>query len=208
MIVYDCSSATDFSTIIYDFTYRLQSYDDCKFLKDVINENIIINTSLKGSLDVLNSSLIQYQNSVNWFTPYIPIIAVLSGSVAAYCFTRFHWAYSEKMKKQAEKFNKIASLISEIEKIAVEYWTKDHNPEDVKNEVYIKSKFRLLLKYLKVIDKNHALIKTELDEFASVLFDTTTGDDFESPSRVAAKNKATNISFLCSEMNGTLSTVS
>ncbi|WP_036301757.1 hypothetical protein [Methylotenera sp. L2L1] len=221
-MAYICSEKSDLSSDIYEFFYFMPTSNGCQVLADTIKENLLVNEKLRDSIELLNLSLVQYQNSIKWFTPYVPIFAVLLGSFAAYSFTRYHWAHAEKKKKEAESFNKISNLISEIEEIAVEYWTKDHSQEDIKNEVKLKSKFKLLTRYvkyveekrepklmqlsryLKIVNVKQGSIKKELEQFNSKLYDLTTGDEFESIHREAAKSTASRVSFLCAEMKGTL----
>lgn len=85
------------------------------------------------------------------------------------------------------------------------YWIEEHNKDDVENEIYIKSKIRLLTKYVKKIDKKQASKEDVLNDFASNLYDLVTGDDFESQNRKASKRKASLISYACADILANIS---
>jgi hypothetical protein len=120
-------------------------------------------------------------------------------------FNRFHWLWTEKKKKETESFNKLSIIIRELETLAVEYWTKDYSNDDKKNEVYIKSKIRLIQKYIRVINTKEKSIKNELDGFLSDIFDLVTGDEFESKKRKSSKSKAISISYKCADIFAVIS---
>jgi len=183
----------------------LQLCNACPEYSALINENILTNEKLRVSIDLLNATLLRQENNINVFTPYIPIIAVIIGSIAAYFFTRYHWSFSEKKKIEADHLGKISTLISDIEKISIGYWIEAHNKDDVENEIYIKSKIKLLAKYVKNIGKEQESKKNDLNDFASNLYDLVTGDDFESHNRMASKNKAGLIAFLCADILANIS---
>lgn len=194
-----------FTSKLYDAFSFSQLNNDCQGVHEVIKENILANEKLHGSIELLNSALSIHANSNYGLKPFIPIISVIMGALLGYFFNRFHWSWTDKKKKETDSFTKLSTLISELETLSVEYWTKDHDENDEKNEVYIKSKIRLLTKYVRFIDTKHELIKKELDDFLSDLFDLVTGDDFESKNRKASKQKAINISYRCADMNATVS---
>jgi hypothetical protein len=190
---------------IYDAFSFSRLNNDCQTMHEVIKDNILANEKLHDSIELLNSALSTHANSNYGLKPFIPIISVILGALLGYFFNRFHWSWTEKKKKETDSFTKLSTLINELETLSVEYWTKDRGEDDEKNEVYIKSKIKLLTKYVRFIDTKHELIKKELDNFASDLFDLVTGDDFESKDRKASKKKAINISYRCADMNATVS---
>jgi hypothetical protein len=174
--------------------------NDCHAIHDVL-----ANEKLNNSIELFNSALAAHANSNYGLKSFIPIIAVILGALLGYFFNRFHWSWTEKKKKETESFNKVSTLISELETLSVEYWTKNRNDDDEKNEVYIKSKIRLLEKYIRLINTKDKLIKNELDDFVSDIFDLVTGDDFESKKRKASKTKAISISYKCADINASVS---
>jgi hypothetical protein len=189
---------------IYDVFSFPQVNNDCQTVHDVIKDNILANEKLHDSIELLNAVLSTHTNISYGLKSFIPIIAVIIGAFLGYFFNRFHWSWIEKKKKETDAFIKLSTLISELETLSVEYWTKDRDEDDVKNEVYIKSKIRLLTKYVRLMDKKHDVIKTELDNFVSDLYDLVTGDDFESKDRKASKQKAMKISYRCTDVNATI----
>lgn len=174
---------------------------DCQAIHDVIKENILANEHLGSSIELLNSALVSQSENNSFIKPFIPIISVTIGAFLGFFFNRFHWIWTEKEKKKTDLFTKISTLISELETLSVEYWTRDHCEDDEKTEVYIKSKIRLLTKYVRFVDAQQEAIKKELDNFTSDIFDLVTGDEFESKDRKASKNKAISISYRCADIN-------
>lgn len=174
---------------------------DCQAIRDVIKENILANEHLHSSIELLNSVLILQSNNTSALKAFIPIISVIIGALIGFFLNHVHWKRTEKEKKKTNSFTKIFTLISELESLSVEYWTKDTCEDDEKTEVYIKSKIRLLTKYVKSIDASQEAIKKELDYFTSDIFDLVTGDEFESKGRKASKNKAISISYRCTDIN-------
>jgi hypothetical protein len=184
------------------FTYFLTSVfnDECQFVIDNLN------TSLW-----LLSSTFQEQSgnnlSIKLFIPLISaFVGACLGSFLAFLFNRLNWKLTEQDKQKKELFSKLATLIENLEKLSVEYWITDHNEEDAKNEVYIKSKHRLLVKYIREINTKDKTIKKELEDFADKIFDVITGDDFESKERKLSKSKAISISNQCADINSKINT--
>lgn len=196
--------ASSFSSKIDGVFYFLKANGDCQSIHDVINENILANQGLNHSIDLLNSTLTTQSDSL--VKQFLPVISVTIGVVLGFFSNRFHWEYTEKKKKESESFEKLSNLISDIESLSVEYWTKDRDDENAKNEVYIKSKIRLLSKYIRNIKTKDKSIKSELEHFSFDIFDIITGDDFESSQRKASKSKAISISRKCSDINANLLT--
>ncbi|MCO6428078.1 hypothetical protein [Nitrosomonas communis] len=188
------------STFDHIFSFSRLNHD-CQAIHDVIKENILANEHLHTSIELLNSTLVSQSENNSFIKPFIPIISVIIGVILGFISTRFHWEWTEKEKKKTDSFTKISTLISELETLSVEYWTKDHCEDDEKTEIYIKSKIRLLTKYVKSIDAKQKTIKQELDNFTSDIFDLVTGDEFESKDRRASKNKAISISYRCTDIN-------
>lgn len=179
--------------------------DGCQAIHDVIKEHNLAIDHLHTSIDLLNSALVLHANSSYGLKSFIPVFSVVIGALLGYFFNRFHWSWTEKKKKTTESFSKIVTLISELETLSVDYWTKDHGEDDEKNEVYIKSKIRLLTKYTRAINTNDHSIKNEIDNFVSDIFDLVTGGDFESKNRKASKTTAISISYKCADMNANVS---
>jgi hypothetical protein len=202
----------DKDAVIPTFASRLddvfsfsQLNNDSQAIHDLIKENILANDNLHTSIDLLNSALVSHANSSYGLKSFIPIISVIIGALLGYFFNRSHWSWTEKKKKETESFTKLFTLISELETLSVDYWTKDHNEDDEKNEVYIKSKIRLLTKYTRAINTKDKSIKNEIDNFVSDIFDLVTGGDFESKNRKASKTTAISISYKCADINANVS---
>ena len=180
-----------------NFTYFLTSKfnDECQFIIDNLNSSIWL----------LNSTLSEQSGnhwSIKLFIPLISaFVGACLGSFLAFCFNRLHWRWTEKEKQERESFSKLLTLIDALEAVSVEYWIKDHNEDDAKNEVYIKSKHRLIDRYIREINTKDKLIKKELEDFASNIFDVITGDNFESEERKLSKNKAISILNKCADIN-------
>lgn len=187
-----------------EFLYSIGTNDNCQSVHDVIKANILSNQELGHSIDLLNSTFATQSDSL--FKYLFPLLSVIIGVVLGFLSNRLHWAYTEKKKKESESFEKISTLISDIETLSVEYWIKNYNDDDTKNEVYIKSKIRLLSKYIRNFKTSNIKIKEELDRFESEIFDVITGDDFESSKRKASKSKAITISRKCADINAFLLT--
>lgn len=189
-----------FSTSSYSYDYQK--------ITDVVRENSLINESLHRSIEMVNAVLSTQLESSHGSKVFIPIVSALIGALSAFLFNRFHWTMVERKKKESESLTMLSTLITELETLAVDYWTKDYNKEDQKNEVYIKSRIRLLTKYIRLINKDkkeNKDIKNDLEAFESDIFDLTTGDDFESKNRKASKQKAMSISFRCSDIRALIS---
>jgi len=176
--------------------------DDCQSIHDVIKEDILTNEGLQDAIVLLNENLIN--NSDNIIKLILPVVSVVIGVILGFLSNRIHWKLTEKDKKQRESLEKLSELIDDIEEISVEYWTKDNNDNDNKNEVYIKSKLRFIEKFVRIKIKDSKL-KTELNDFVSDIYDLATGDDFESKKRKASKPKAISISYKCADINATVS---
>lgn len=200
--------SNDKDTLIPAFTSNLDDIfsfsrlnHDCHAIHDVIKENILINKHLHDSIELLNSTLVSQSDNNSFIEPFIPLISVITGAFIGFFCNRFHWIWTEKEKKKTDSFAKIFTLINELETLSVEYWTKDHCEDDKKNEVYIKSKIRLLTKYVRFVDAKQEAIKKDLDNFTSEIFDLVTGDEFESKNRKTSKKKAISISYRCADIN-------
>jgi hypothetical protein len=173
---------------------------ECQLISDAFKANILANENLHDSFELV-SSLLTLQSDNNLSIKFlIPLISALVGALSAFLFNRFHWKMVEKKKKETDLFVKISTLIGELETLSVQYWIKDHNENDDEKEVYLKSKFRLLNKYIRAIDVKAKSIKNELVEFESDTFDLVTGEDFESKKRKASKQKAILITYKFSEI--------
>jgi hypothetical protein len=180
-----------------NFTYFLTSKfnDECQFVIDNLNSSIWL----------LNSTFSEQSGnhwSIKLFVPLTSaFVGACLGSFLAFLFSRLNWKLTEKDKQEKEFFSKLSTLIESLETLSVEYWIKDHNEEDEKNEVYIKSKHRLLERYIREINTKDESIKKELENFASNIFDVITGDDFESKKRESSKSRAISISNKCADIN-------
>lgn len=191
-----------FSSNAEDTIFLSRVNHDCQVIRDLIKENIIVNEHLHRSIELLNSTLITYSsNNAFDLKAIIPIVSVIIGAFIGFLLNQYHWKRTEKEKKKASSFSKIFNLISELESLSVDYWIKDTSEDDVKTEVYIKSKIRLLTSYVKSVDANQIVLKNELINFTSEIFDLVTGDEFESKARKASKSKATSISYRCADIN-------
>lgn len=179
-------------------TYGLR--DECQSTDDALNYIIFTNENIKNSIGVFSSILATHSDSSLSIKLYIPLISALVGAFSAFIFNRFHWQWTEKKKKETDLFYKISAIISELETLAIEYWTKDRSDSDEKSEVSIKSKMRLIQKYIRAINVRDKSIENELNQFASDIFDLVTGDDFESKRRRASKAKAISISYKCADI--------
>lgn len=190
-----------------DIIFLSRVNHDCQPIHALIKENILTNEYLQNSIDLLNSTLITYSsNNASDLKAVIPIISVIIGAIIGFILNQYHWKRTEKEKKNANSFTKIFTLISELESLSVGYWIKDTCEDDVKTEVYIKSRIRLLTNYVKSVDAKQVEIKTELEKFISEIFDLVTGDEFESKDRKASKSKATSISYRCTDINARVAT--
>jgi len=197
--------APAFSSRLDDVLSFSRLNDGCQVIHDIIKEHNIAIDNLHNSIDLLNSALVSHVNSSYELKSFIPIISVTIGALLGYFFNRFHWSWTEKKKKETESFAKLFTLISELETLSVDYWTKDHDEDDEKNEVYIKSKIRLLTKYTRAITTQDKSIKNEIENFVSDIFDLVTGGDFESKNRKASKTTAITISYKCADINANVS---
>lgn len=179
---------------------------DCQAIHNVIKENILVNEGLLDSIKLVNSNLAsQLENNSN-IEPFIPLIAVVIGALIGFFINRAQWYWVENQKNKKSLFTKILILINELEALSVVYWTTDRCKDDVKNEVYIKSKINLLTKYVRFVDASQKTIKEELENFISDIFDLVTGDEFESNDRKASKGKAIKIAYRCADINASVST--
>lgn len=174
---------------------------DCPAIRNIIKDNILANEHLHSSIELLNSTLVSQSNNTSDLKAFLPIISVIIGALIGFFLNQVHWKRTEKEKRKTNSFTKIFTLISELESLSVEYWTKDTCEDDEKTEVYIKSKIRLLTNYVKSVDATQVAIKKELDNFTSDIFDLVTGDEFESKGRKASKSKAISISYRCTDIN-------
>lgn len=182
--------------------YFFGGNSDCQSVHDVIKANILANQELGHSIDLLNSTFAT--QSDNLIKQFLPIISVVLGAILGFYLNRLHWKYTEQNKKEASLFEKLSKLISEIETLSVEYWIKDRDDDDVKSEVYIKSKILLLSNYIRNIKMTDKSIKSYLEKFSLEIFDVITGGEFESSQRKASKSKAISISRKCTDINASL----
>jgi hypothetical protein len=180
-----------------DFTHFLTSRfnDECQFVIENLNTSLwLLNSTFSEQLD--------NHLSIKLFIPLISaFVGACLGSFLAFLFNRLNWRLTEREKQEKESFSKLSILIDELEKLSVEYWIKDYDKDDEKNEVYIKSKHRLLERYIREINTKDESIKKDLENFASNIFDIITGDDFESKKRKSTKSKAISISNKCADIN-------
>lgn len=116
------------------------------------------------------------------------IISATVGAFSASAFNYFHWKMVEKKHKESEYLAILSKVIAELEDLSLEYWIKDANDEDSKNEAYLKSKLWFLQKYTRLKKDK------ELNDFVSEMYDLITGGDFETKNRKASNAKAIKIS--------------
>lgn len=135
------------------------------------------------------------------------------GAFSAYLFNLVHWRMVNKMQQETLVYMALLELIKEVETIAVDYWLQGYDirrEEEISaNEVKIKSKLRLMLRYVKEIGamrKNKRLTphRGKTSEFAIDIFELITGGDFESIARNASRIKATQISYKCADIKATI----
>jgi len=176
--------------------------ENCQSIKDSVSSSLSTNESLHRLIEMANAILYANPESHNDPKIFIPIISAIIGASSAYSFNFFHWKMVERKKKESESLSMLSTLITEIETLTVDYWTKDQ-----KNEVYIKSRIRLLTKYIRLINnkKSYKNISNDIDSFASDIFDLVTGDEFESKNRKASKPKAMSISLRCADIRAIIS---
>lgn len=174
---------------------------------------------LSGSIDKLTttlSSLLEPANSLT-FTQFIfAIFVAVIGAFSAYLFNLFHWSMVEKKQKTSRSALALSLLIKDLETTAVEYWIQGFKEKKHKKihvaEISIKSKIRLISKYIDLIapeldthkTKN---IKQKLEEFRYEIFDLVTGGEFESKARNPSKSKAMKIAIRCSDIRAVISSL-
>jgi len=140
------------------------------------------------------------------------MIAII-GALSAYFFNAMHWKIVERKKKMSSVMIELRSIINDLESISVKYWTKDYCEKDRQDigisEISIKSKVRLISRYIKLIISESKLKDKDqngqkLEDFSLNIFDLVTGDDFESRERKSSKGKAQKILNECSDIRVTI----
>jgi len=144
------------------------------------------------------------------------VLVVVIGAFSAYLFNFFHWKMVEKRNKVSKIGVTLSALISDLESVAVDYWIKDYKAEDKQQtqatEVLLKSKLRLVSRYIKIIFRELNTKKTEsinqkIKKFGLEIFDLVTGDEFETTIKKASKQKATLISNQCTDVRAIISSL-
>ena len=130
----------------------------------------------------------------------IGLVIAFSGAFAAYCFNRIHWKLTEQEKARVHYFSSLHSLISQLEDLGLRYWLKDAGFDSEEElEIRIKSIHRTLTSRSKVFScfKPDTSKEKRIKKFCSDIYDTITGDEFESSSRRRSKSKANSIARQC-----------
>ena len=186
--------------------------------KSSLADNITaLSSELGDSIDNLTttlSSLLEPANSLT-FTQFIfAIFVAFIGAFSAYLFNLFHWSMVEKKQKVSRSSLALSLLIKDLETTAVDYWIQGFKEKKHKKihaaEISIKSKIRLVSKYIVLITpelntQKTEYIKQKLEEFMLEIFDLVTGDEFESKTREPSKYKATKIAIRCSDIRAVIS---
>lgn len=140
-------------------------------------------------------------------------LVAMIGALSAYIFNALHWKVVERKKIISSVAVELRAIINDLESISMDYWTKDYiekNRQDIHiAEIAIKSKVRLISRYIKLIISELNVKKTDqnvqkLDEFSLNIFDLVTGDEFESRDRKSSKPKAQKILNECSDIRVTI----
>lgn len=175
----------------------------------IITASSEISNSVVGLESTLESLL-----SSSTFTALLQmsLVAVI-GALSAYIFNALHWKMVERNKKVSSVAIELRAIINDLESISVDYWTKDYIEENRQDihiaEISIKSKVRLISRYIKLIIAELNIKKADqnahkLEEFSLNIFDLVTGDEFESRDRKSSKPKAQKILNECSDIRVTI----
>lgn len=185
---------------------------DCQSMSNIAKSVSLLSEDLHAAIEQLTTTLatVITTSDSSHLSLFIPPTSAIIGACSAYAFNFFHWKMVEKKKKESDICLALISLIGELESLTVDYWTQDYKEDDQKAEIYIKSKIRLVVRYINNFSKKNKTNKTidinaELDKFGLDIFDLITGDDFESKQRKASKQKAMKISYQCSDIKALIS---
>lgn len=169
-----------------------------------------LNGTLQAGLQQLSETLASLLGQTTTLQQIeLGVFLAIIGAFSAFCFNYLHWKMVSRRERTQALGVALSSLIEDLEKLAVEYWTQDYSStsqhQNQITEVHLKSKLRLVPRYvdLYVRDLRPTAEKTskrKLKEFPSEIFDLVTGDEFESKSRNASKQKASKITFQCSDI--------
>jgi hypothetical protein len=171
-------------------------------------------SDVSGSIDRLTATLPTLLESASSSTFTQAAIVAFVGAFSAYLFNLFHWRMVEKKLKVSRIGLALDMLVKELESTAVDYWTQDFKEENHQQihtaEIAIKSKIRLISRYIRLITPKLNTNKTtstkqKLEDFGLEIFDLVTGDEFESKARKSSKPKAMKIAIRCSDIRALIS---
>lgn len=215
------TSLLESSSIIIEPVISPESHleESITLFNSSLTENITaLSSDLSGSIDQLATTLVSLLETANslTFTQFLfaAFVAVV-GALSAYIFNYLHWKMVEKKQKLSKVSEVMAALITELEKLSVDYWIEGYDEDKRLQiqavEVSIKSKLRLISRYTKIIapylkNKQATSNKQKLEDFESDIFDWASGDDFESTGRKASKATAMKVSNLCADIKSTIIT--
>ena len=176
-------------------------------LSDRISDEVMHLTETISSLHVPSIGIASEQ-------VYFAVFIAFMGAFSAYLFNLFHWVMVNKKQRKDGIGIALSVLVGELESISVTYWLNDYDKECKQKihatEIAIKSKIRLIIRYIGILSaelnsKKSESNRKELKDFSLDIYDLVTGDDFESVSRVASKSKAIKISTKCSDIKAMIS---
>ncbi|PCJ35539.1 MAG: hypothetical protein COA75_10315 [Cellvibrionales bacterium] len=143
----------------------------------------------------------------------ITVIGAISGAIAAFLFSFFHWKLEGKRNAVAETALSLKEVVFDFESIAIKYWLTDFKVEELVEcqtcEIRIKSFFKLIVKYSRLLsslslNNRGAEIAKSIESFSDSVFDLTTGGEFESVNRKPSKGRAAKIAIDCAKVRAEL----
>ncbi|HDL7195499.1 TPA: hypothetical protein PXQ92_004217 [Yersinia enterocolitica] len=184
-------------------------------------------TTSKNSLSYQNDIINQIANSTNKIiesvnlttgdSTYSAVFVAIVGALSAYLFNVLQQRSERKINKIKNISSSILDLISTLEDIAVRYWvtgySSEHKDKISIDEARIKSINLLIDKHIDIFldnlnEKQKKQYKNTLKNFASDIFDKSTGGDFESIHRQKSQFIATSISKKCLEVITVIKSIS
>ncbi|MGS4679581.1 hypothetical protein ACKURH_10250 [Enterobacter soli] len=144
------------------------------------------------------------------------LISTTCAATAAFIYNKIHWHSVIKRETKAKLLDSISDVVNELRVDAISYWLKGYSKKSAKTlleeEMRIKASLSIINSTItiyvsQVSRRKRKNIEAKLRAFHDELFDTITGDDFETQVRKQDKGKVSSISTKCVAFRVLLNTI-
>lgn len=144
------------------------------------------------------------------------LISTTCAATAAFIYNKIHWHSVIKRETKAKLLDSISDVVNELRVDAISYWLKGYSKKSAKTlleeEMRIKASLSIINSTItiyvsQISRRKRNEIEDKLRAFHDELYDTITGDDFETLIRKQDKSKVSSISTKCVAFRVLLNTI-